>query len=222
MLESSSVLLVSKSSCESSAPKSNILKAPQVFPFGILTWWIQSNWKALPLGHSESMGCLVGLVLNKMGDEVWPQLHVGSPVAANLIVVRGWKYGQHLTPPKKETFTISTYILYNIHVYLWKQQNQSYRLTDWKHHVLCGKGRVGWPGSLTGVSSRAVQFLTWIWPHTGLLWFHCVLLTDFHSPLQLMESKVPLSLNWSWIFQEQNCCSSLVTPFICHLHKQLR
>lgn len=56
-----------------------------------------------------------------MGHQVRPQLHVGSPVAANLIIVWGWKYGQYL---KKGIYSQNVYPLLYIHALILSEVNR--------------------------------------------------------------------------------------------------
>lgn len=84
------------------------------------------------MSHGEGVGCLVCLVLNKMGHQVWPQLHIGSPVAANLVIVWGWKYGQYL---KKSIYSQNVHPLLYVYRY---HENSALILSEvnrwWKKH----------------------------------------------------------------------------------------
>lgn len=157
------------------------------------------------------MGHLIRLVLNKMGNEVRSQLHIGSPVAANLIVVWGWKYGQHLTPKKERQLQLVHTSSYYIYMYQWKQHNRSFLESrdceSTMFYVEKEERGSSWPGSLAGASSlRAALVLHGSGHMLGFCNFTVPLPTTFRSPLQWAESKVPLlkSLKWPWIFWEQN------------------
>lgn len=166
------------------------------------------------------MGHLIRLVLNKMGNEVRSQLHIGSPVAANLIVVWGWKYGQHLTPKKERQLQLVHTSSYYIYMYQWKQHNRSFLESrdceSTMFYVEKEERGSSWPGSLAGASSlRAALVLHGSGHVLGFCNFTVPLPTTFRSPLQWAESKAPVEVTEVTVnlLRAKLRCSSLVTPF---------